>query len=79
MSIKMCISFTESYAHLQGRERQLLPVVDVARAEHEELLELLKQAVYYMDFDNGSAYISIDFVKKQDELCNKIKSVIHPT
>ena len=41
MSIEMCISFTESYAHLQGRERQLLPVVDAARAEHDALLAAL--------------------------------------
>lgn len=41
MSIKMCITFTESYAHLQGRERQLLPIVDGARAEHDTLLAAL--------------------------------------
>ena len=39
MTIKACIFVTESFAHLNGREKELLPKVETARAEHEHLLQ----------------------------------------
>ena len=74
MSIKEAIFFTESFAHLQGRERELLPIVDAARAEHVELLSLLSQATYFMTFDKGSAYVSVGYMEKQDALRKKIQA-----
>ena len=45
MSIKAAIFFTESYAHLQGQERQLLPMVDAARLEYAALAATLREIV----------------------------------
>lgn len=39
MSIKKAIFAVESMAHLQGKERELLPIVEAARKEHAALLE----------------------------------------
>lgn len=36
-NIKRCIFIVESMAHLQGKERDLLPIVDAARAELDAL------------------------------------------
>ena len=56
-----------------------LPSLDAARAEHAELLELLSQATYYMTLDKGSAYISVEYMQKQDTLRDQIKSVLSRT
>lgn len=39
MSVKDCIFVTESCAHLNEQEKELLPKVEAARAEHEHLLQ----------------------------------------
>ena len=42
MSIKETIFFTESFAHIQGHEKTLLPIVDAARTEQDDLLLALQ-------------------------------------
>ena len=44
MSIKEAIFFVESFAHLQGNEKTLLPIAETARAEHEALLKVIRLA-----------------------------------
>lgn len=44
-AIKTAIFIVESIAHLQSKEKELLPIVDAARAEHEELVTALQSAV----------------------------------
>jgi hypothetical protein len=41
-----------------------------------ELLEELEKAMYYMTFDKGSAYISVEYMKKQNEALKRIKALI---
>lgn len=42
MTIKDAIFAVESMAHLQGKERELLPIVVAARKEHAVLLEAVE-------------------------------------
>ena len=42
MSIKEAIFFVESFAHLQGHETKLLPIVEAARTEQADLLLALQ-------------------------------------
>jgi hypothetical protein len=51
MTIKQALFALESVAHLQGRERMLLPIVDAAREEHAELLRCLQALVDNIDSD----------------------------
>lgn len=44
MTIKQAIFAVESMAHLQGKERELLPIVESARAELEEIRVALSGA-----------------------------------
>lgn len=44
MSIKLAIFAVESMAHLQGREKTLLPLADAARAELAEIKAALELA-----------------------------------
>lgn len=62
MTIKDVIFAVESMAHLQGKERELLPIVEAARKEHEALLECAAtlESLYqiYIPFGSGD-YIRI--------------------
>ncbi len=49
---------------------------NAAMPTYTELAELLKQATYFMTMDKGSAYISVEYMKKQDALRNKIRAKI---
>jgi hypothetical protein len=42
MTIKDCIFAVESLAHLQGKEAELLPLVEMAKKEHDALLEAVE-------------------------------------
>lgn len=49
MTIKDAIFAVESYAHLNGKERELLTVVESARKEHEALLACVEELRHQKD------------------------------
>jgi hypothetical protein len=53
--IKGAIFTCESYAHLRGREQEILPLVDGARAEHAQLIEALERCSKFIG-DNWQAF-----------------------
>lgn len=44
MTIRDCIFAVESLAHLQGKEAELLPLVEMAKSEHEALKVVVNAA-----------------------------------
>lgn len=59
MTIKRCIFATESLAHLQGKEAQLLPIVEAAKDEYEALKAVVRAAnnlVFNLNKDKDGGY-----------------------
>ena len=44
MTIKNALFIADTVAHLQGREREILPVTESARAEHALMIYTLQEA-----------------------------------
>ena len=49
---------------------------NAALPTYTELAALLKQSTYFMTLDKGSAYISVEYMKKQDALRNLIRAKV---
>jgi len=71
MTIKDCIFTVESLAHLQGKEAELLPLVEAAKKEHEALKAAVRAAnnlVFNMNEDKDGGYFLCE--EASDELFN---------
>lgn len=71
MSIEDCIFTVESLAHLQGKEAELLPLVEAAKKEHEALKAVVREAnnlVFNMNEDKDGGYFLCE--EASDDLFN---------
>lgn len=71
MTIRDCIFAVESLSHLQGKEAELLPLVEAAKKEHEALKAAARAAnnlVFNMNEDKDGGYFLCE--EASDDLFN---------